>query len=112
VRVQAGQENHAIPGVLGFLAVEAKLQPEKETREDARLDARGLYCPVPILRTRNRLKLLPAGATLLVLSDDPVILVDMPAFCQSHGHDYLGHTEGPDRELRLRLRKSEVERGR
>jgi tRNA 2-thiouridine synthesizing protein A len=92
--------------------VDAPLNAEREVRADEVLDARGLYCPVPILRTRNRLRALAPGATLLVLSDDPVILVDLPAFCQSHGHEYLGHTEGPDRELRLRLRKAESARGR
>ncbi len=70
------------------------------------LDTRGLYCPVPILRTRDRLKRLPRGAVLEVLSDDPVILEDMPAFCRSHGHEYLGAVEEvPGRVWRLRLRK-------
>ena len=97
--------------MLGFSPVEPTQEHERELRKDAVLDTRGLYCPVPILRTRNRLRTLPDGAELLVLSDDPVILVDMPAFCRSHGHEYLGHSEGPDRELRLRLRKSDAPRG-
>jgi len=56
-----------------------------------RIDTRGLYCPVPILRTRDRLRSLEPGAVLEVWADDPAILVDMPAFCRSHGHEYLGH---------------------
>ena len=68
-------------------------------------DARGLYCPVPILRTRDRLKDLSPGAILEVLADDPVVLTDMPLFCRSHGHVYLGHTEGPAGDLCLRVRK-------
>jgi tRNA 2-thiouridine synthesizing protein A len=71
-----------------------------------RLDARGLYCPVPILRARDRLKAMPDGAVLEVVADDPVILRDLPAFCRSHGHVYLGHEEGLGGELRLRLRKA------
>lgn len=61
--------------------------------EPTRIDTRGLYCPVPILRTRDRLRTLEAGGVLEVLSDDPVILEDMPAFCRSHGHEYLGHKD-------------------
>jgi tRNA 2-thiouridine synthesizing protein A len=73
--------------------------------EIARIDTRGLYCPVPILRTRDRLRRLAAGAVLEVLSDDPGILEDMPAFCRSHGHDYLGHVEAPGRAWRVTLKK-------
>lgn len=75
--------------------------------ERVRIDTRGLYCPVPILRTRDRLKKVADGTFLEVLSDDPVILRDMPAFCRAHGHEYLGHAEGPDEgDLLLTLRKS------
>ena len=74
--------------------------------EIARIDTRGLYCPVPILRTRDRLRRLAPGAVLEVLSDDPAILEDMPAFCRSHGHDYLGHVEEPGRAWRVTLRKA------
>lgn len=69
------------------------------------LDTRGLYCPVPILRTRDRLRRLAAGRVLEVLSDDPVILHDLPAFCRAHGHAYLGSIEEAPGTLRLRLRK-------
>jgi len=75
-----------------------------------RIDTRGLYCPVPILRTRDRLRELDDGKVLEVLSDDPAILEDMPAFCRSHGHDYLGHAEEPGRAWRVRLRKAEERR--
>ncbi len=77
-----------------------------------RVDTRGLYCPVPILRARDRLRDLPPGGVLEVLSDDPVVLTDMPLFCRSHGHAYLGSTEGPDGEIRLRVRKGGSEHGR
>ena len=75
------------------------------------IDTRGLYCPVPILRARDRLKKVPPGTLLEVLSDDSVILRDMPAFCRSHGHEYLGHSQGPGGELRLRLRKARPSHG-
>jgi tRNA 2-thiouridine synthesizing protein A len=71
----------------------------------ASIDTRGLYCPVPILRTRERLRRLETGALLEVLADDPLVLRDLPAFCLSHGHEYLGHAEGPAGALVVRLRK-------
>jgi TusA-related sulfurtransferase len=71
---------------------------------DELIDTVGLYCPVPIIRTAERMKRMPAGRTLEILSDDRVILIDLPAWCRSTGHDYLGHTV--DRgEYRLFVRK-------
>jgi len=72
----------------------------------ARIDTRGLYCPVPILRTRDRLRWLDPGEVLEVFSDDPAILEDMPAFCRSHGHHYLGHVEEAGKAWRVRLQKT------
>jgi len=69
------------------------------------LDVRGLFCPAPIIRTRRRLDTLAAGATLDVLSDDPVTLEDLPAFCRSHGHDFLGSEAHPEGFWCLRIRK-------
>ncbi len=70
------------------------------------IDTRGLYCPVPILRTRDRLKRLDAGDVLEVLADDPAILEDMPAYCRSHGHEYLGHADEGDGAWCVALRKT------
>ncbi len=70
-----------------------------------RLDTTGLYCPVPVLRTRDRLRRLAAGAELDVLADDPQVLQDMPEFCARHGHEYLGHREEPGGVLVLRVRR-------
>lgn len=70
------------------------------------LDTRGLRCPVPVLRTRDRLKALPAGAVLEVLGDDPLILLDMQAFCAQEGHAYLGHRGQPAGGWRISVRKA------
>ncbi|MEL6318729.1 MAG: sulfurtransferase TusA family protein [Pseudomonadota bacterium] len=53
---------------------------------DAELDARGLLCPLPVLKTRKRLAGLPPGARLLVVADDPAALIDVPHFCVEQGH--------------------------
>ncbi len=72
---------------------------------DEKIDTVGLYCPVPIIRTAERIKRMPEGRTLEILSDDRVILIDLPAWCRSTGHDYLGHTTD-GAEYRLFVRKA------
>jgi TusA-related sulfurtransferase len=64
--------------------------PELPGAADARLDVLGLFCPVPIVRTAETMRRMLPGQVLEVLSDDRVILIDMPAWCASHGHQYLG----------------------
>lgn len=50
------------------------------------LDARGLKCPLPVLKAEKRLAALPAGGRLLVLATDPMARVDLPLFCRQHGY--------------------------
>ncbi len=75
-------------------------------QSDAVLDTVGLYCPVPIIKTAERMKTLPPGAILEILSDDRVILVDMPAWCRSTRNEYLGSRQERD-EYHLFVRKAE-----
>jgi tRNA 2-thiouridine synthesizing protein A len=56
---------------------------------EAELDARGLLCPLPVLKARKRLMALPPGAVLRVLADDPAAVVDMPHFCAEAGHELV-----------------------
>ena len=53
---------------------------------DLILDLRGLNCPLPVLRTRKRLAGMAAGDKLVVLTSDPLAVLDIPAFCQEAGH--------------------------
>lgn len=73
---------------------------------DRVIDTTGLYCPVPIVRTGEAIRAMDAGDRLEVLSDDRVILVDMPAWCRSHGHLYEGAREVEPGVWRLRVRKA------
>lgn len=67
------------------------------------LDARGLLCPLPVLKARKALKPLAPGAELLVLADDPAARIDFPHFCTEAGHDLLGQTaSGEHYEFRIR----------
>jgi tRNA 2-thiouridine synthesizing protein A len=60
---------------------------------DAELDARGLLCPLPVLKARKRLAPLAPGAVLRVLADDPAALVDIPHFCAEAGHDLVAQED-------------------
>lgn len=53
---------------------------------DAELDAKGLLCPLPVLKARKRLQALPSGAVLRMVADDPAAIVDVPHFCNEAGH--------------------------
>lgn len=72
---------------------------------DAEIDARGLLCPLPVLRAGKRLKSLPPGAVLRVLADDPAALVDIPHFCTEAGHALLARDELGDRSHAYLIRR-------
>ena len=74
------------------------------------LDVRRLLCPIPVIRTQDRVASLAPGAVLDVLCTDPGALQDIPAWCRIHGHEYLG-AERDGFEIRLRLRVMTGARG-
>jgi tRNA 2-thiouridine synthesizing protein A len=53
------------------------------------VDARGLYCPIPILRLAKTLRNQPAGATARLLATDPAAVEDVNVFCRERGHELL-----------------------
>ncbi|MBV5264385.1 sulfurtransferase TusA family protein [Pinisolibacter aquiterrae] len=53
---------------------------------DMTLDAKGLNCPLPIIKTKKMLKDVPSGGTLEVLSTDPGSVADFDAFCRTTGN--------------------------
>jgi len=52
----------------------------------AALDARGLRCPLPVLKARKALLALARGERLFVEATDPMAAVDLPHFCSESGH--------------------------
>jgi tRNA 2-thiouridine synthesizing protein A len=76
----------------------------KPLRADNTIDTTGLYCPVPIVKTAERIKELETDSVLEVLSDDGGIRADLPAWCKANGHEYLGLVRD-DAVWRLYLRK-------
>jgi tRNA 2-thiouridine synthesizing protein A len=59
------------------------------TAATRKLDARGLNCPLPILRTRKALDQLTSGEVLEVIASDPGSVKDMASFCAQTGNILL-----------------------
>jgi tRNA 2-thiouridine synthesizing protein A len=57
------------------------------------IDARGLRCPLPVLRAQKRLATMPPGAVLRLCADDPVAAIDVPHFCREAGHELVAVIE-------------------
>ncbi|GHH66031.1 hypothetical protein GCM10017772_05240 [Promicromonospora soli] len=53
------------------------------------VDARGLRCPLPVIRLAAAARGLPAGTVLTVLSTDPAAKLDVPAWCRMRGHEHV-----------------------
>ena len=73
-------------------------------KADQSLDCLGLYCPMPIVKTADRFKQLKQGEVLEVVSDDKGIKLDMPAWCEATGHEFLGLEEDGEK-IRVYVKK-------
>ena len=73
-------------------------------KADKTLDCVGLYCPMPIVKTAARMKELKKGEVLEVVADDKGIKLDMPAWCQTTGNEFLGIEEQAG-EIKVYVRK-------
>lgn len=60
---------------------------------DKELDARGLQCPLPILRTKKALGELASGQVLKIIATDPGSVKDFAAFANQTGHELMTSTE-------------------
>ncbi len=58
------------------------------------IDARGLKCPLPVLKLEKRLASLGAGTSLVVLATDPMAKIDIPLYCRQNGHACETTSEG------------------
>lgn len=74
-------------------------------KADAKLDCFGLLCPMPIIETAKKIKQIKVGEVLEVLSTDKGIKEDMPAWCKTTGHEFLG-IEEENEVYRVYVRKS------
>lgn len=58
------------------------------------LNTRRLLCPLPVIRTQDKVKQLQLGDVLEVVGTDPGILQDIPAWCRINGHTVLDTLSG------------------
>ena len=73
--------------------------------DDQILDARGLLCPLPVLKVQKRMRSLDPGEALTVLTDDPAAEIDVPHYCAESGNT-LESQEDHEGGHRFRIRKS------
>ena len=71
---------------------------------DKELDARGLVCPLPILRTKQSLAGMTSGQTLQIIATDPGSVIDFQVFSEQTGNELLSLCES-DKEFIFLLRK-------
>lgn len=75
----------------------AKIDEHKNDQPDEQIDARGLVCPLPILKTQKRLQAMMPGSLLEILADDPKAPNDLRHFVGDTGHTLVQleeNTEG------------------
>jgi tRNA 2-thiouridine synthesizing protein A len=80
------------------MAAEGSMQFDKE------LDARGINCPLPILRTKKALNDLEAGKVLRIVATDPGAVRDFNAFAEQVGYELVA-SEVVDKEYIFYMRK-------
>ncbi len=60
---------------------------------DHTLDAKGMNCPLPILKAKKALKEVPDGGTLEIIATDPGSVADFQAFCRQTGNELMEQSE-------------------
>jgi tRNA 2-thiouridine synthesizing protein A len=70
------------------------------------LDARGLLCPLPVLKVSKRLKTISTGDVLQIHADDPAALIDIPHYCIETGNLLLEAIEDSDGSTLYLIKKA------
>ena len=63
---------------------------------DLTLDAKGMNCPLPILKAKKALVNVPSGGILEVLATDPGSVADFEAFCRATGNELVEQSQDDD----------------
>lgn len=70
------------------------------------LDARGLRCPLPLIKARNEIEFIEVGEVLEILATDPGAAHDFKAWCRRQGHELVGRAEEPGPVFRFLIRRA------
>ena len=81
------------------------MSAETEIRFDRELDARGLNCPLPILRTKKSLNDMTSGQVLKIVATDPGSVRDFQAFSKQTGNELLLSNESEGEYLFMMRKK-------
>ncbi len=80
-------------------------------RYDALVDARGLACPLPLVKARQALMVLGDGATVCVLATDPAAPRDFEDFAEAAGHSLLENRQDAGMFVIVVRKRSAVDAG-
>jgi len=75
-------------------------------KEDQTLDAKGLNCPLPVLKTKVLLNKMQAGEVLYVEATDPHSVIDFEAYCARTEHELL-NIEEEEKLFKFYIRRAE-----
>lgn len=70
---------------------------------EAQLDARRMLCPMPVIRSQEKVEQLGVGDILTIQCTDPGAIHDIPAWCRVNGHEVLDITQQDD-EITIRIK--------
>ena len=75
---------------------------------ERKVDARGLYCPEPVMLLHNAVRDVVAGQCITLLATDPSTQRDVPKFCHFLGHELLSQQQDGE-EFHYLIRKQSQE---
>jgi len=79
-------------------------EPENSSTEHL-LDARGLFCPEPVMMLHKKVREINPGDILVLIATDPSTTRDVPKFCHFLGHELLSSSED-EKTFRYSIRKA------
>jgi cysteine desulfurase len=83
----------AVAGVREKLGAPTPAAAAAVQRDELVVDALGKRCPIPVIELAKVIGDVPVGGTVRVLSDDEAARLDIPAWCEMRGQEYLGEEQ-------------------
>ena len=78
---------------------------DSDNKPEHLLDARGLFCPEPVMLLHKKIREINGGEILVLIATDPSTTRDVPKFCHFLGHELISSAED-DKFFRYAIRKS------
>jgi tRNA 2-thiouridine synthesizing protein A len=81
------------------------MDADKDNNTEHLLDARGLFCPEPVMLLHKKIREIGGGEVLVLIATDPSTTRDVPKFCHFLGHELISSSED-GKTFRYCIRKS------